>query len=87
MHFVLTFKLQQFCSSVGRKKLTGGRIYRSGEAVIGILFNVSIGCLEEYSMSPSLLYPRPYIVIFLICIMWECDAWRRTLFCLSYDNS
>ena len=41
----------------GRKKLTGGRIFRSDEAVIGIIFNVSIGCLEEYSMSPSLLYP------------------------------
>ena len=56
--FALTFKLQQiFVLPVGRKKLTGGRIFRFGEALIGIIFNVSIGCLEEYSMSPSLLYP------------------------------
>ena len=53
MHFALTFKLQHFFLPVGRKKLIGGRIFRFGEAVIGIIFNVSIGCLEEYSMSPS----------------------------------
>ena len=58
MHFALTFKIHKlFVYPVGRKKLADGRIFRSGEAVIGIIFNVSIGCLEEYSMSPSLLYP------------------------------
>ena len=58
MHFALTFKLQKnIFYPVGRKKLTDGRIFRSGEVVIGIIFNVSIGCLEEYSMSPRLLYP------------------------------
>ena len=58
MHFALTFKLQKFIfDTVGRKKLTDGRIFRSGEAVIGIIFYVGIGCLEEDSMSPSLLYP------------------------------
>ena len=60
MHFALTFKLQKnIFYPVGRKKLTDGRIFRSGEVVIGIIFNASIGCLEEYSMSPSLLYPWP----------------------------
>ena len=54
IHFALTYK---YFLPVGRKKLTGRRIFRSGEAVIGIIFNGSIGCLEEYSMSPSLLYP------------------------------
>ena len=58
MHFALTFKLHKnIFYPVGRKKLTDGRILRSGEAVIGIIFNDSIGCLAEYSMSPSLLYP------------------------------
>ena len=38
--------------TVGRKKFTCVRIFRSGEVVIGIIFKVSIGCLEEYSMSP-----------------------------------
>ena len=49
MHFALTFKFHKnIFYPVGRKKLTDGRIFRSGEVVIGIIFNDSIGCLEEY---------------------------------------
>ena len=63
MHFALTFKLQKnIFYPVGRKKLTDGRIFRFGEAVIVTIFNVSIGCLEEYSMSPSLLYPCQWVL-------------------------
>ena len=62
MHFALTFKLQFFFYLVERKKVTDGRIFRSGAAVIGIKFNVGIGCLEDYSMSSSLLYPCCHIL-------------------------
>ena len=37
------------CLTVGRKNFTKGRKFRSGEVVIGIIFNVSIWCLEKYS--------------------------------------
>ena len=57
MNVAVTFIYTQKNYLLEVKKITGGRIFRSGEAVIGIIFNVSIGCLEEYSMSPSLLYP------------------------------
>ena len=43
--------------TAGRKIFTGVRKFRSGEAVIGIIFNVNIACLEAYSKSPSSLYP------------------------------
>ena len=50
MQYAVTFKLQKTISLTVKRK-------EKILALIGILSNVSDGCLEEYSTSPILLYP------------------------------